>query len=86
MRRFVISLSALGALAVAFLTASPAAFATRVPVGGGAPSRVTAVHHSGLGFWPGSLLVIAGVVVLIAAVVAAVLRMSRRSAPAAATN
>ena len=55
MRRLAISLSGLVALAVAFLTTAPAAFAMRLapPDGGGAPVTASRVvhHHGGLGFW-----------------------------------
>ena len=89
MRRFAISLSGLVAVAITFVTIAPAAFAMRVAPadGGGTPltaSRV--VHHAGLGFWEVSLIVIAAVMVATAAVGAAVIRGSRRSAPAAAIS
>jgi hypothetical protein len=89
MRRIAVSLSGLLALAVAFLTAAPAAFAMKVapPAGGSRPFAASQVaHHGGLSFWTVSLLVIAGLVALSVAVGAAVIKSSRRSPVTAAIS
>jgi hypothetical protein len=79
-RRIVISVWSLVAVAVAFLCAAPAAFATTIaPAGGGTPVKASGVgHHSGLTSWE-VLLVVAAGVVLVAAVGAVVFWLSRRS-------
>jgi hypothetical protein len=89
MRRIAISSSGLLALAITFLTTTPAAFAMRVIPPDGASTPVTTsrvVHQAGLGFWQVSLIVIASAVVLSVAVWALVIRGSRRSAPSAAIS
>jgi hypothetical protein len=89
MRRIAISLSGLLALAVAFLTAAPAAFAMKVapPAGGSRTFTASQVaHHAGLSFWAVSLIVLAGVVALSVAIGAAVISSSRRSPATAAIS
>jgi hypothetical protein len=90
MRRIILSLSSLLAVAAAIVSAAPAAFAMRVtPPGGASPVDVApAVHHSaGLAPWQIALIVIASVVILAAALLCAHLaRTSRRPASSPATT
>jgi hypothetical protein len=83
MRRIVLSLSSIVAVAVTFLTAAPSAFAMRItPTSGYGPS-VTAssvAHHAGLASWEISLMVVAGVLLAVTLLTVAILR-SRRSVP-----
>jgi hypothetical protein len=89
MRRIIVSLSSLFALAATLVTAAPGAFATRVtPMGGGSPvDAAPAVHHSGgLAPWQIVLIAIASVVIVAAAlVVARLARTAHRPAPSRAT-
>ncbi len=83
MRRFVVTLSGLVVVVVGLLAATPAAFAMRFRAEGGGGSSVTpapVIHHSGLGVWPISLIVVAGVFVLVLSV-SAFVRTSHRSTP-----
>ncbi len=88
MRRIVLSLSSIVAVAVAYLTAAPAAFAMRVaPPSGGDPS-VTAssvAHHAGLASWEISLIVV-GAVLLAVTLLTTAIRLSRRSVPTPAVD
>jgi hypothetical protein len=89
MRRILISLSSLFAVAAAFLSSGSAAFAMRVdPLGGSSVNVAPAVHHpTGLALWQVGLIVVAGVVVLAAAALGARwITLSRRHAPASATS
>jgi hypothetical protein len=84
MRRIAVSLSGLIVVVVGVLASAPAAFAVRVgPRGSGGSSVAAApvVHHSGLGVWPISLIVVAGVIVVVFALMTVLARGSRRSTP-----
>jgi hypothetical protein len=89
MRRIILSLSSLFAVAAALVSAAPAAFAMRTaPLGGGSPVEIApAVHHSGgLAPWQIALIVIASVIIVAAAfLLTRVVRTSRRSASSPAT-
>ncbi len=88
MRRIVISLSSMVAMAVALLTAAPAAFAMRLapPSGGVVTVAASGVaHHGGLASWEISLIVVAGVFVA-ATLLATAVRSSRRSVPTPAVG
>jgi hypothetical protein len=85
MRRIIMSLSSLFAVAVALVSAAPAAFAMRVgPTGGGSPVDVApAVHHSnGLAMWQVALIAMAIVAALLTA---RLVRTSHRPASSPAT-
>jgi hypothetical protein len=88
MRRIVLSLSSILAMAVAYLTAAPAAFAMRLTPPSGGATSVTAsnvAHHAGLAWWEISLIVVAAVLLAIT-VLATAIRSSRRSVPTAAVG
>jgi len=88
MRRIIMSLSSLFAVAVALVSAAPAAFAMRVgPTGGGSPVDVApAVHHSnGLATWQVALIAMAIVVIAAALLTARLVRTSHRPASSPAT-
>jgi hypothetical protein len=83
MRRIVVSLSSIVALAVAYLTAVPAAFAmTLTPPSGGDASLTASnvAHHAGLASWEISLIV-TGAVLLTTTLLTTAIRAYRRSVP-----
>jgi hypothetical protein len=89
MRRILISLLSLFAVVAVFLSTGSVAFAMPVaPLGGSSVNVTPAVHHSsGLALWQVGLIIVAGVAVLIVAALGArLLRVSRRHAPASATS
>ena len=90
MRRIILSLFSLFALAAALVSAAPAAFAMKIgPPAGGSPVDVApAVHHSaGLAPWQFALIAIASLVIVAAAVLGArLVRTSRRPASSSATT
>jgi hypothetical protein len=90
MHRVAVSLSGLLALSAAFLATGSPAFAMRVaPVGGGPSANFApVVHHAaGLSSWQVAAIVIAGVVVMVAAMLGTMLiRSSRRIASAPANT
>ena len=90
MRRIIVSLSSLFALAAALVSTAPAAFAMRVaPVGGGSPDGVApAVHHAaGLAPWQVILIAIASVIIVGTALLCARLATtSHRPASSPATT
>jgi hypothetical protein len=90
MRRIIVSLSGLIAIAAALVSWAPSAFAMRVgPSMGGSPVDVApAVHHSaGLAPWQIALIAVAGVIIGSAALLRARLaRKSRRPATSAAAT
>lgn len=74
MRRIIAFISSVFAFTAAFVSTGSAAFAMRVapPAGGSSVELSPVVHHSaGLEPWQVALIVVAGVVVLTAAVLAA---------------
>ena len=90
MRRFVVLVSSLFAIAAALVSGGSSAFAMRVapPAGGSPVNVVPVVHHSaGLEAWQVALITVAGVAVLILAVLAArLMRLFHRHGPTAATS
>ncbi len=90
MRRIILSLLSLLALAAALVSAAPAAFAMRATPPGGASAVYVApaVHHAaGLAPWQIALIAIASLVIVAAAVLGArLVRTSRRPASSSATT
>ncbi len=90
MNRIIAFVSSLFAVAAALVSTGSAAFAMRIapPTGGSSVDVAPVIHHSaGLEPWQVALVAVAGVVVLIAAVLAArlITRSLHRSASAPAT-
>jgi hypothetical protein len=89
MRRIILTLSSLFALAAALVGAAPAAFAMKTtPLGGGSPVDIApAVHHSaGLAPWQIALVVVASMIIVAAALLLTrLVRSSRRPTSSPAT-
>jgi hypothetical protein len=88
MRRIVVSLSSIVAVAVAYIIAVPAAFAMTLTPPSGGDISVTAsnvAHHAGLASWEISLIVV-GAVLLTATLLTTAIRAYRHSVPTPAVG